>query len=110
MPVVQGTLFGGTVITGNIVDKLTYILEEHPEAREDYKAAIALYWSEFDGLCEILGDKVTEFQEWFEEHATSPQTIRNRTQEIQNKRPDLDASSETEKWRQRRSRSGRQIR
>lgn len=105
-PVVQGSLFGGETIAGTIVDKLTHILQSHPEARDDYKTAMALYWLEFDGLDEVLGEQADAFRQWFESRATAPKTLQNRTMEIQNKYPTLEASSDVEEWRQRQATAG----
>jgi hypothetical protein len=103
---IQQDLFGGTHVAGNLVDRLEYLLEEHPEAREDYMTGIVLYWLEFDGLQTILGDKADAFREWFMAHAKSPKTIQNRIMEIQNRRPDLEASRDVEQVRQRLARAG----
>ena len=104
---VQQDLFGGQAIVGNIVDKLTWILEQHPAARQDYKLAMYYYWLEFDGLAEILDGKADAFKQWLIDNATSPKTLQNRCMEIQNKHPDLEAPPEVEKWRQRQARAGR---
>lgn len=103
----QRSLFGGEIaVGGTIVDKLTYILEEHPEARDDYMAAMFRYWQQFDGLGEVLGEKAEAFLEWFTSQATSVKTLQNRAMEIQRRRGDLDASSDVRKWRDRQAKAG----
>ena len=104
--VMQGSLFGPPVVSGNVVDKMTYILETYPEARASYRTAVGRYWAEFDGLEAILGDKTNTFLDWLERHATSFKTLQNRCQDVQNDRPDLDAPPEIERARQAQSRAG----
>jgi len=123
--VMQGSLFGGPpVVSGNVVDRLEYILTEHPEARDSYKAAMALYWLEFDGLDAALRQALPDtldaqqaddmcselagaFQKWFERFATSPKTLQNRAMELQSDKTELDSSPDVRKWRDRQSRAGR---
>lgn len=104
---VQRDLFGGQTITGDVITKMTFVLEQHPEAREDYKLAMFYYWREFDGLDETLNGQIDAFKEWLANQATSPKTLQNRCMEIQNKRPDLEAPPEIEEWRQKQSKAGR---
>lgn len=124
MPIVmQQDLFGGVTATGSIVDRLEYILTEYPEARDSYKAAMARYWLEFDGLeaalknalIDVLDDRLVdvllpgltdEFVRWFTNHATSPKTLQNRAMELQSERDDLDATPNVRAWRDRQSRAG----
>jgi len=94
------------VASGNLRDKARYILTEYPEARESYKLAIYHFWMDFDGLDLILGNRAEAFKAWFEDRATSPQTLRNRCQEVQNWLPQLDASPEVEQQRQRQATQG----
>jgi hypothetical protein len=104
---VQQDLFGGETIAGDVVTRMTYVLERYPEARGSYKAALFYFWLEFDGLAEVLDGKAEEFGAWLTEKATSPKTLQNRCMEIQNRRPDLEAPPKVEVWRQRQSRAGR---
>ena len=104
--VMQADLFGGIQVAGNVVDKLTAILEDYPEARASYMTAIVLFWSEFDGLERVLGDRTEAFRAWFVERATSPKTLQNRVMEIQNERPDLEAPTDVERLRQRQAVQG----
>ena len=122
--VMQASLFGDPpVVAGNIVDRLKAILAEHPEARDSYQAAMALYWVEFDGLDaalrkalaqtlpepqagDLCEDLVDAFQEWFVRFATSPKTLQNRAMELQRQDPDLDATPDTRAWRDKQARAG----
>ena len=125
MPIaMQQSLFGGpAVVSGNVVDRLEYILTEHPETRNSYKAAMALYWLEFDGLVVALRQALPDtldakqaddlcsrladaFQKWFERFATSPKTLQNRAMELQSDKAELDASPDVRKWRNRQSKAG----
>lgn len=106
MVTAQMDLFGNTVVTGDLVDRLTYILEQYPAARDNYRVALARYWLEFDGLDRVLGDKTDAFVDWFTNHATSSKTLQNRTGEIQNQRRDLEASPEIARWRETQSKAG----
>jgi len=111
-------------VNGNVVERLQYILAEHPEARDSYKSAMAWYWLEFDGLdaalrqalAETLDDHqvdalctelATAFQQWFVRFATSPKTLQNRAMEVQSDRAELDASPDVRRWRDRQARAGR---
>ncbi len=109
---VQHSMFGGVAIAGTILDKMTYVLEKYPRARESYQYAAFFYWLEFDGLGEILGDQALcdRFARWLDRDATSFKTLQNRAMEIQNDRPDLEAPREVERIRQRQSRAGRIVR
>jgi len=102
----QYNLFGGLEVAGNVVDKMTAVLEDDPASRASYKRAIGRYWLNFDGLTHVLGDKADTFLDWLERHATSPKTLQNRCMEIQNDRPDLEAPDEIEQLRQRQAKAG----
>ena len=52
----QSDLWGNVTVAGDVVDHITYILQEFPETRNDYKALMARYWMMFDGLDSFLGD------------------------------------------------------
>jgi hypothetical protein len=47
---------GNDFVAGDVIERITHILEEYPETRNDYKALIVCYWLAFDGLGEVLGD------------------------------------------------------
>lgn len=108
MTVIQNDLFGNEIVTGTVEDRITWILENYPATRNNYKRLIARYWLTFDGLGDFLGlDALgTAFVQWASARATSPKTIQNRCMEIQNRRPDLEAQPEVEEWRQNQSRAG----
>jgi hypothetical protein len=97
------------VLSPRIVLRITHILEEHPDARNDYKALMARYWLSFDGLGEFLGDLPAMragFLAWFTGCATSPKPLQNRCMQIQRRRPDLDADNDTRQQRERQSKAG----
>ena len=104
----QGSLFGGpAVVSGDIRQRIAWLLRQFPDTRNSYKALMARYWVEFDGLETVLGDRVEAFVAWFSGNgATSPKTIQNRGMEVQNAHPELDAAPEVEEWRQAQSRAG----
>lgn len=93
-------------------EKAIHILTKYPEARNSYKAAMVRWWEEFDELGDVLffsrnSDRPERpFRSWFLNKATSPHTIRNRIQEVQNDFDHLDAHEEVEEWRQKRSNQG----
>jgi hypothetical protein len=105
MVAMQGGLFGGVAVTGSIKDKVAYILEQYPEARDDYKLLVLRYWQEIDGLNVDTMDAAA-FQAWLLQKATSWKTLQNRAMEVQNERPELEASPEVEKQREIQSRAG----
>jgi hypothetical protein len=108
MPIIlQDSFLGsGPVVSGNIRDRMRYILSEYPKARDDYRLALYLYWREFEGLGELLGDKADAFRQWFVNSATSPKTLQNRTMEVQNRNPELEASPDIAQERQRQAKAG----
>ena len=109
MSVIQQDLWGNKVVAGDVVDRIAHILEEHEDARDDYKVLMARYWMAFDGLDEFLGDLPamrSGFLAWFVGLATSPKTLQNRCMEIQKRRPGLDAAAEVREERQRMARQG----
>ena len=64
-------------------EKVAYLLEQHPDARNNDRELMLAYWSEFDGMREVLGQEgATRFAAWFRK-ATHPETIRRRRAEIQ---------------------------
>lgn len=104
--VTQQSMFGDPVVSGTISQRIEYLLDEHPEARDDYMRLLALFWLEFDGLAEVLEDKADRFVEWFVRSATSPKTLQNRCGEVQNENPDLEASKEIAELRMRQATQG----
>lgn len=104
----QTRMFGEPTVIGDTSDKVTYILEKYPNTRNSYKMLMARYWLVFDGLDRLLRDDARQerFMDWFVAKATSPKTIQNRAGEIQNERPDLEASEQVAEWRGKQARKG----
>jgi hypothetical protein len=102
----QSSFLGKPMVSGNLRQKMAYVLQKYPEARNDYRLAMFYFWLEFEGLDDALGEKVDAFREWFVDRATSPKTLQNRTMEVQNRNPELDASPAVEEQRQRQSTAG----
>ena len=100
----QYDLFGGAVIAGNIVDRIEWLLETYPDARDDYTVLIIRYWLEFDGLADLVDEEA--ILEWARQRVTAPKTLQNRAMEIQRRRPDLDARPEVREWRNRQAKAG----
>lgn len=96
-------------VVGNLEQKVESVLERYPGARESYRALMFHVWVEFDGLDDVLGDKLEAFGKWFMNHkrATSPKTVQNRGMEVQRRRPELDAKKSTRAWRDKQARGGR---
>lgn len=110
LPVQLG--LGGVVPSrsaGNLEQKVESVLERFPGTRGSYRALFFRFWMEYDGLGDVLGDKVEAFAKWFLNHrcATSTKTLQNRTMEVQRRRPDLDAEKSTRTWRNKQARRGR---
>lgn len=104
--VMQNSFLGGPVVSGNLRDKVRYILTEYPAARDSYTLAMFYFWREFEGLDDVLGDRADAFRTWFTDRATSPKTLQNRAMEVQRWHPEVEASPQVEKQRQRMSRQG----
>lgn len=107
MPV-QKNLFGETVVTGDIRDRIIFLLEEYPETRDDYHELMVRYWLEFDGLDRLLPDETAReaFREWFVKRATTVKTIQNRALEIQRRYSALDARPSVRKLRDNQAKAG----
>jgi len=105
---IQHTIFGGTVATGDVIDKVTHLLETDESCRDSYAELVGRFWLEFDNLDIWLPVEYHEpFLRWLNNGATSWKTIQNRALEIQRQRPDLDASPEVRALRERQSKQGR---
>jgi hypothetical protein len=90
-------------------DKVAYILEAHPEARDDDAALLFWYWVTWDGLGQLLGAEALEKLERFMVRATSAETVRRRRQEIQKNRSKAGAqlpSRGVAEWRRARDGAG----
>ena len=66
--------FWGDTVLANTRNKLAELYHNNPNIAESEKRAILEYWKSYDGLAEVLGDKLTQFTSWFF-NATSPETI-----------------------------------
>lgn len=66
-------------------DRVAWILENYPEARNDDRLCLYLYWLLYDGLGVALGsdETIARFRHFIENNATTPETIRRRRAEIQ---------------------------
>ena len=104
--VMQNSFLGKPQVSGNLRDKVRFVLSEYPHARNEYKLTIYYFWTEFDGLGEVLGEKADAFKDWLVNQATAPKTIVNRAMEVQSWRPELEASPEVEQQRQRQATQG----
>jgi hypothetical protein len=76
----QTDFWGTESVAGNVVDRIDFLLETFPEARDSYMTLIA--------------------------RATSPKTIQNRAMEIQRRKAHLDASPAVLKTRARQAKAG----
>ena len=109
MSIVQQTdLFGETVLMGGTTaERVEYILENHQDARNDYRALMFHYWNTFDGLTEdVLAGGLPAFKRFLVDQATAPKTLQNRAMEIQRRRPELDAVNEVREWRDKQATAG----
>ena len=106
MTATQVDLWGDQHVAGDVVDKVIALLEDHPEARDSYDLAIALYHWHYDGACYIVAGGLNEWLDWYVT-ATSDKTIWNRIQDVQKKwRPDLGPSPQAKALRDRQATQG----
>lgn len=104
----QYDLFGGTAVAGDVVDKVTHLLESDESCRDSYMELLGQFWLQFDGLDAVLPVEYHEpFLRWLNNGATSPKTVQNRAMEVQRQRPELDASPEVRQLRDRMATQGR---
>ena len=98
MTATQYDLFGGEQVAGDVVDRLTDLLESYPDARECYMVAIFRYWLTFEGLDQFVADP-DALLAWAQ-RATPAQTLRNRHQDVWKElRRDLAPTQETQaRW------------
>lgn len=100
--------------SGPLKDRIAWILEKHPEARDDHQLVHVLYWQYYDGLERVLNpvgdsdieDPLERFKWWYMNKARSPKTIQNRCMEVQRERPHLAASKSAQKKRRRQATQG----
>ena len=98
---------------GPLKDRIAWILDTYPAARENYLIAQFYYWLEYDGLRQMLEpadhpvpDIADRFFWWYTTTARSPKTLLQRTQEVQKERPHLAPSPETQDHRKRQATAG----
>jgi len=102
----QDSFLGEPVVSGDLRKRMAYILQKYPNARNEYRLAMYYFWLEFEGLGDALGEKADAFRTWFTDRVTSPKTLQNRTMEVQNRNPELEASPKVEQQRQRQATAG----
>ncbi|MFC2065982.1 hypothetical protein ACFLUO_02820 [Chloroflexota bacterium] len=71
---VQKSFFGQDVYLANTRQKLAELYYKDPGIADSEKRVILEFWKAYDGLCEILEDKLPQFTSWFFK-ATSNETI-----------------------------------
>jgi hypothetical protein len=54
--------------------KLAELYFENPQVIENEKRALLEFWQSYEGLSQILGEKLTPFKSWFFT-STSPETV-----------------------------------
>ncbi len=102
----QRNLFGDDVPPDGIVERIELVLESDPETRNRYKALMAQYWYNYDGLDQFMDEETFQrFRRWFTGKATHPKTIQNRAMEIQRANRALDSNPF---WREIRDKQGTQ--
>lgn len=89
--------------------RVAYVLEAHPETRDDDRLLTLWYWWEWNGLAAILTEAQFQVLLKWAARADAPETIRRRRQEIQQLRGDLGAlrpSPEVADFRRKRDGAG----
>ena len=71
--VIQKGFWGDTVLA-DTRRKLAQLYLEKPEIARSDKSCILEFWSNFEGLSSLLGNKWPSFIDWFK-NSTSPETI-----------------------------------
>ena len=66
--------FWQDVYLANTRQKLAELYYLKPEIAQSDKTCLIEYWSAYEGLSDVLGDKSEAFTQWFR-NATSPSTI-----------------------------------
>ena len=62
-------------IIGDVRDKIAHLYQKEPEIANNDTLLQFAFWSEFDGLQHVLGDKYDEFKQWFFSEATKTSSI-----------------------------------
>lgn len=104
---IQKSMFGPDKYYADTRQKLANLYYKNPKAFEKEKQVILEYWLTFEGLDEVLKDRLTAFIEWFKT-ATSPETI---TRSLRSLKEDgtIHLSVEKVKERQEREQECRQF-
>lgn len=104
----QETLFDSKpVLVGDIYDQIAYLLELYPRTQERYMEVYLRYYETFQGLREIVeSGNWKAFERWWLYKAKNPKTLLQRTQEVQNRSPELEPTGVREK-RRKQSKQGR---
>ena len=71
--VIQRGFWQDTVMA-NTREKLAELYHDNPEIAQSDKRCLIEFWSTYEGLSDLLGDKWQGFVEWFLK-TTSPETI-----------------------------------
>jgi hypothetical protein len=72
---VQTSFLGPDRFIGDTRHKLLHLYHRLPEAFKNEKQILLVYWSHYEGLDEILGDRLEVFTDWLIKTATPPNTI-----------------------------------
>jgi hypothetical protein len=71
---VQKGLFGDDKYIADTREKLMELCGNNPEIAENKKLLLVEFWRAYEGLAEVLGDKIDSFISWFG-RCTSPETL-----------------------------------
>ena len=71
---VQKSFFGADKYIADARQKLAELYFNNPEIAQSEKRCLLEFWSTYEDLSQLLGDKWEQFTEWFMK-ATSPETI-----------------------------------
>ena len=74
MPLTKQLGFWNDTILANTRQKLAEIYFNNPEIAQSEKRCLLEFWSTYESLSELLGDKWQQFVDWFMK-ATSPETL-----------------------------------
>ena len=91
-------------IAGNIKDRVRVILEQHPDARDDYRLVQYYYWREFCALHSVAPD-LERFRDWYTD-VVSAKTLLQRAQEVQRENLHLRPSPRIRELRRAQARQG----
>ena len=87
-------------------ERVKWVLQEHPEARDCYRTAQFYVWLYWYNLRDNLGS-VEQFRKWYtSEKTVAAKTILQRCQEVQKQNPELRPRPSIQKRRQQQSRQG----